>query len=93
MCIPLIPHRFRRMSRTRCPAIDDRTCRNVTVIFYDGIMFYKGFVIDDAISANPRPDIDQGMVHDDGSLSDPGMGGKYRPGEIKSPGKSAPIRF
>jgi hypothetical protein len=47
----------------------------MAVILNDGIMFHKGFGIDDSISANICACIDQDMVHHDGSFSNLSMGG------------------
>ena len=60
--------------------VDNSSCCNVTVIFNDGIMFYKGFSIDDAILANFCACIDQGMMHDDGALGNLGMRGDVSKG-------------
>ena len=54
----------------------------MAVIFNDGIMFHKGFGIDDAIPANTRACIDQRMVHDDGSFSNLGMRGDIGQGGL-----------
>ena len=47
----------------------------MTVILDNGIVFHKGFGVDDAVSAHPRSGIDQRMVHDDGSIGNLGMWG------------------
>ena len=59
----------------------------MTVIFDNGVVFHKGFVIDDAVSAHLCAGIDQNMMHDDGSIGNLGTGGDIGQGGLDQFGK------
>ena len=54
----------------------------MTVIFDNGVVFHKGFGVDDAVSAHPCASIDQRMMHNDSSIGNLGMRGDKGQGGI-----------
>lgn len=70
-------------------SVDHACGREMAVIADPNIMLHQRFAVDDAVSPHPRPCIDEGAMHDNGTLANLGMatevgqgrndGGQYTP--------------